>query len=75
MGRERGSWKNSVVWEEKYGGYLKPTAFEVPKPCTKSKPVVSDIKRKRISKKSNISKIHNPQVSTVYEDCKSSKIK
>ena len=40
--------------KKKYGGYLKPTTFEVPKPSSKSKPVKKS--------KSNISVIYNPQV-------------
>ena len=57
------------------GGYLKPTTFEVLKPSSKSKPVVYDIKQKTIPKKSHISVIYNPQVSTVHEACKSSEVK
>ena len=46
MGRERWNWKKKCVEElfrrkKNYGGCLKPTTFEVPKPSTKSKPVVN----------------------------------
>ena len=57
--------------KKKYTGYLKPTTFEVTKPNSKSIPVISDIKRRIIHKKSDVPVIYNPQVSTVYESCKS----
>ena len=68
---EEESVEESSRKKKQYTGYLKPTTFEVTKPNSKSIPVISDIKRKVIPKKSDVPVVYNSEVSTVYEGCKS----